>query len=190
MFKFYRSVLAAGVVALGLAACGDNVTVQPPPPPSGGGVTSVTVTPANITIGVGQTEQLALSVVADSGVVDDGQLDDRAMRLIATVSATGVGHRRRPRLDVDHRHLDCQSIPQLRGAGHRQQCGDLLDHAQHAEPGPGSELQRGRHGRTAGGSDCFADRVVLAHAVGCDGGERLHHDGRFLDMRHHGRVAG
>ena len=68
MFKFYRSVLAAGVVALGLAACGDNVTVQPPPPPSGGGVTSVTVTPANITIGVGQTEQLALNVVADSGV--------------------------------------------------------------------------------------------------------------------------
>ena len=44
MFKFYRSVLAAGVVALGLAACGDTVTVQPPPPQSGGGVTSVTVT--------------------------------------------------------------------------------------------------------------------------------------------------
>jgi len=89
MFKFYRSVLAAGVVALGLAACGDNVTVQPPPPPSGGGVTSVTVTPANITIGVGQTEQLALNVVADSGVAKTVNWTT-GNAAVATVSATGV----------------------------------------------------------------------------------------------------
>jgi hypothetical protein len=89
MFKFYRSVLAAGVVALGLAACGDNVTVQPPPPPGSGGVTSVTVTPANITIGVGQTEQLALNVVADSGA-DKTVNWTTGNAAVATVSDAGV----------------------------------------------------------------------------------------------------
>lgn len=89
MFKFYRSVLAAGVVALGLAACGDNVTVTPPPPPSGGGVSSVVVTPPSVTIGVGQTEQLAVSVVADSGV-DTGVNWTTGNAAVATVSATGV----------------------------------------------------------------------------------------------------
>ena len=89
MFKFYRSVLAAGVVALGLAACGDNVTVSPPPPSSGGGVTSVVVTPANFSIGVGQTEQLAVSVVADSGVATTVNWTT-GNQLVATVSNTGV----------------------------------------------------------------------------------------------------
>jgi hypothetical protein len=88
MFKFYRSVLAAGVVALGLAACGDNVTVSPPPPPSGG-VSLVTVTPPSITIGVGQTEQLAVSVVADSGI--STAVDwTTGNALVATVSSSGV----------------------------------------------------------------------------------------------------
>ncbi|MGH7524117.1 MAG: Ig-like domain-containing protein, partial [Gemmatimonadales bacterium] len=89
MFKFYRSVLAAGVVALGLAACGDNVTVSSPPPPSGGGVSQVTVTPPSVTIGVGQTEQLAVSVVADSGVATTVNWTT-GNSAVATVSATGV----------------------------------------------------------------------------------------------------
>ncbi|MGH7594402.1 MAG: Ig-like domain-containing protein, partial [Gemmatimonadales bacterium] len=89
MFKFYRSALAAGVVALGLAACGDNVTVQPPPPPSGGGVTAVNVTPANATVGVGQTIQLAASVIADSGVSTALNWTS-SNAAIATVSASGL----------------------------------------------------------------------------------------------------
>lgn len=66
MLKFYRSVLAAGVVALGLAACGDDVTVAPPPTGSGG-VTSVVVAPSSATVTVGSTIILAASVTADSG---------------------------------------------------------------------------------------------------------------------------
>ena len=67
MFKFYRSVLAAGVVALGLAACGDNVTVTNPP-----GTTpvvhSVSVVPVSQTVSVGQSGvTFVASVVADSG---------------------------------------------------------------------------------------------------------------------------
>jgi hypothetical protein len=89
MFKFYRSVLAAGVVALGLAACGDDVTVTNPPPPPAGGVTSVTVTPANASVGIGQQIQLAASVVADSGVSTDLNWTSSS-DLIATVSGTGL----------------------------------------------------------------------------------------------------
>ena len=89
MLKFYRSVLAAGVVTLGLAACGDNVTVAPPPPPPTAGVTSVTVTPANASVGIGQTIQLAASVVADSGV-STGLDWTTSNALIATVSSTGL----------------------------------------------------------------------------------------------------
>ncbi|HEY4319547.1 MAG TPA: Ig-like domain-containing protein [Gemmatimonadales bacterium] len=66
MFKFYRTALVAGAVALGLAACGDDVTVG-----NGGstrGVTSVNVTPANASVAIGQTLTLSASVIADSGV--------------------------------------------------------------------------------------------------------------------------
>ena len=65
MLKFYRSVLAAGVVALGLAACGDDVTVAPPG--GSGGVTSVIVAPSSATVTVGGTITLTASVTADSG---------------------------------------------------------------------------------------------------------------------------
>lgn len=90
MFKFYRSVLAAGVVALGLAACGDNAVVAPPPPPPpSAGVTSVTLTPANASVGIGQSIQIAASVVADSGVATTLNWTT-SNALIATVSATGL----------------------------------------------------------------------------------------------------
>lgn len=87
MLKFYRSVLAAGVVTLGLAACGDNVTIAPPPPPNTG--VTVTVTPTNASVGIGQTIQLAASVVADSGV-STGLIWTSSSAPIASVSNTGL----------------------------------------------------------------------------------------------------
>jgi hypothetical protein len=87
MLKVYRNVLVSGVLALGLAACGDKVTVTQPvtPPP---GVTSVTVTPANATVGIGQTIQLAATVVADSGI-STGLTWASSGPLIANVDQTG-----------------------------------------------------------------------------------------------------
>jgi hypothetical protein len=61
MKKLYRSAMFAGVLAFGVAACGDDVTlvdpVPPPPPPL-----SVTLTPANQTILVGETAVFAVGV--------------------------------------------------------------------------------------------------------------------------------
>ena len=75
MFKLYRSVLAAGAVALGLAACGDNVTVTNPPTPTPL-VHSVTVVPASQTVTVGQAGvTFVASVVADSGKASTVGLD-------------------------------------------------------------------------------------------------------------------
>ncbi len=68
MFKFYRSVLTAGIVTFGLTACGDDVTITDPPGPPAPGVTSVTVAPSTATVAVGQTVVFAASVIADNGV--------------------------------------------------------------------------------------------------------------------------
>jgi Bacterial Ig-like domain (group 2) len=64
MLKLYRRVLAAGAVAVGLAACGDKVTSVSPTPP---GVHSVTVAPATVNMTIGQSVTFAASVDADSG---------------------------------------------------------------------------------------------------------------------------
>ena len=88
MFKFYRSFLAAGIVTLGLAACGDDVTVQDPPTPPPPGVTSVTVAPASVTVTPGQSVVFAASVIADAGVSTAVTWTSSAPT-IATVDATG-----------------------------------------------------------------------------------------------------
>ncbi|HEY4099800.1 MAG TPA: Ig-like domain-containing protein [Gemmatimonadales bacterium] len=87
MLKVYRNVFVSGVLALGLAACGDKVTVTQPttPPP---GVTSVQVTPQNASVGIGQTIQLAATVVADSGI-STGLNWASSTNGIATVDQTG-----------------------------------------------------------------------------------------------------
>ncbi len=88
MLKFYRNVLAAGVVALGLAACGDKVTVTTPPPPTPL-VHLVTVVPTSITINMGQTGvTFVASVVADSGISSAVNWTS-TNSAVATVSATG-----------------------------------------------------------------------------------------------------
>jgi Big-like domain-containing protein len=66
MSKLYRSLLWSGLVAAGVAACGDDVTVTPTPPPTPG-VHSISVGPT-ATIFVGQTLQMTASVNADPGV--------------------------------------------------------------------------------------------------------------------------
>ena len=90
MFKFYRSVLAAGVVALGLAACGDNVTVSNPPTPTPV-VHSVTVVPASQTVTVGQAGvTFVASVVADSGKVNTVTWSSTNATVATVNSSTGV----------------------------------------------------------------------------------------------------
>ncbi len=71
MHKVSRSIFAGLLLLAGLTACGDKVTVAP-----GGGSTtsatprvySVTITPATVTLGAGQTVQLVATVNADAGL--------------------------------------------------------------------------------------------------------------------------
>ena len=58
MHKFMRNCLTASVLAIGLAACGDDVTVtQPPAPPAVPNITSFSVAPAAGALVPGQTVQ-------------------------------------------------------------------------------------------------------------------------------------
>jgi hypothetical protein len=71
MHKFYRSVLLTGLVAVGLAGCGDEVTVvqpPPPPPPPAPTVKSISVAPNPGTVAIGGTITMSAAVVADEGV--------------------------------------------------------------------------------------------------------------------------
>jgi hypothetical protein len=71
MHKFYRSVLLTGMVAVGLAGCGDDVTIvdpPPPPPPPAPTVKSISVAPNPGTVQVGQTITMSAAVNADPGV--------------------------------------------------------------------------------------------------------------------------
>lgn len=89
MQKVSRSLLLAGVLALGtfVAACGDKVSITPPPPPPTG-VFSVTVSPSNATINVGATIQLAVSVAADA-TTDKSVTWSSSAPGVASVDATG-----------------------------------------------------------------------------------------------------
>lgn len=66
MQKFTRSLFAVGAV-LGLAACGDDVSVTPPTPPLPAGIASVTVAPAQITIAIQEKVILTASVATTQG---------------------------------------------------------------------------------------------------------------------------
>lgn len=71
MHKFSRSVLLTGLVAVGLAGCGDDVTVvQPPPapPPPAATVKSITVAPNPGNVAIGGTITMSAAVIADEGV--------------------------------------------------------------------------------------------------------------------------
>lgn len=92
MQKLTRSFLLAGA-ALGLAACGDDVSVTPPTPAPAAVVTAVTVSPASISIAKGQTvvATAQVSVSSGSGTVDKTVAWSSADATIASVgAATGA----------------------------------------------------------------------------------------------------
>ncbi|MDE3216306.1 MAG: Ig-like domain-containing protein, partial [Gemmatimonadota bacterium] len=93
MHKVSRSIFAGLLVIAGLTACGDKVTVAP----GGGGSTtsatprvySVTITPATVTLGAGQSVQLVATVNADAGLARTVTWAS-TNTAIATASATGL----------------------------------------------------------------------------------------------------
>src|ERR1041385_5462313 len=84
MSKLYRSLLWSGLVAAGVAACGDDVSVVGPAKV----VHSVSVAPDGATISIGQTVQLVASVNADSGLATTGTWKSSDVAK-ATVDANG-----------------------------------------------------------------------------------------------------
>lgn len=90
MHKFLRKTMAATVFALGLAACGDDVTVTPPPEtPETPNITSFSVGPATVTLQVGQTAQASYNLQTKPGVNGTVAWVSSAPA-VATVSAAGV----------------------------------------------------------------------------------------------------
>lgn len=88
MQKFTRSLFAVGAV-LGLAACGDDVSVTAPPEPPAPTVTSVTVSPAQTTIKVGEKVILSANVAVNGAGVSTAVTWSSANAAIASVSAAG-----------------------------------------------------------------------------------------------------
>ena len=90
MQKFTRSLFAVGAV-LGLAACGDDISVTPPTPPPASTVSGVTVVPASITIATGEKVILTASVTTTQGTGSPATTVTwtSANAAIASVSASG-----------------------------------------------------------------------------------------------------
>jgi hypothetical protein len=89
MSKLYRSLLCSGLVAAGVAACGDDVTVTPPPPPPAATVHSVSVAPNPGNIAPGGTLQMVVSVNADAGVATTVAWTS-SNAAVVSVSGTGL----------------------------------------------------------------------------------------------------
>lgn len=93
MRKIFRSVLLTGMVAIGVAACGDDVTVvdpPPPPPPPAPAVKSITVTPDGASIQVGGTINMTAAVNADPGVATTVTWSSSDNTKATVVAGTGV----------------------------------------------------------------------------------------------------
>ncbi len=88
MQKLTRSLLALGAV-VGLAACGDDVTVTPPTPAPTPTVTGVTVSPAAVTIQIGEHVVFSAALQTNGTVTNTAVTWSSANTAIATVSATG-----------------------------------------------------------------------------------------------------
>src|SRR5215831_7037646 len=90
MSKLYRSLLWSGLVAAGVAACGDDVTVTPPAPPPAATVHSIAVAPNGVTVSVGSTVQMQAAVNADAGIATTVTWSINAPASVATISASGL----------------------------------------------------------------------------------------------------
>ncbi|HPF61985.1 MAG TPA: Ig-like domain-containing protein [Gemmatimonadales bacterium] len=92
MLKLYRNFLMAGVVSLGLAACGDDITVTEPPPtppaPETPNITSFSVSPTSATIAPGTFVQASATLITKPGVT--GAVTWASSNAaVATVDASG-----------------------------------------------------------------------------------------------------
>ncbi|MFN8571825.1 MAG: Ig-like domain-containing protein [Gemmatimonadaceae bacterium] len=88
MQKLTRSLLAFSAV-VGLAACGDDVTVTPPPTPVPPTVTGVTVAPTSVTIQIGEKVVFSAALQTNGTVTNTAVTWSTANATIASVSATG-----------------------------------------------------------------------------------------------------
>jgi hypothetical protein len=92
MKKLHRTALVAGVLAFGVAACGDDVTVvepTPPPPPP----LSVTLTPSNASVGVGEVADFAVGVSGGDAGATASWTCASSNTGVATVATTDTGCR-------------------------------------------------------------------------------------------------
>jgi hypothetical protein len=92
MKKLHRTALVAGVLAFGVAACGDDVTVvepTPPPPPP----LSVTLTPSNASVGVGEVADFAVGVSGGDAGATASWTCASSNTGVATVATTATGCR-------------------------------------------------------------------------------------------------
>jgi uncharacterized protein YjdB len=86
MRKLHRSMLWTGLVVAGVAACGDDVTVNPPTAT----VHSISVAPNGVTVGIGANIiTMSAAVNADAGVTNLGVTWSTSDATKASVSQTG-----------------------------------------------------------------------------------------------------
>lgn len=92
MLKLYRNFLMAGVVSLGLAACGDDLTItEPPPAPppvETPNITTFTVSPTSATIAPGTFVQASATLITKPGVTGAVTWNS-SNPAVATVDASG-----------------------------------------------------------------------------------------------------
>jgi len=90
MKKLYRSALFAGVLAMGVAACGDDVTIvepEPTPPPP----LQVSMSPSNQAINVGETAVFAVSVSGGAEGAQASWTCASSATGVATVATSAAG---------------------------------------------------------------------------------------------------
>lgn len=92
MLKLSRKFLLAGVLGLGLAACGDDVTVTepppPPPPPETPNITTFSVSPASATIAPNTFVQASYTLITKTGVTGTVSWES-SNGAVATVDGNG-----------------------------------------------------------------------------------------------------
>ena len=87
--KLYRNFLMAGVVALGLSACGDDLTItDAPPPATTENIQSFSVSPTSATIAPGNFVQASATLVTAEGVTGSVAWSS-SNPAVATVDANG-----------------------------------------------------------------------------------------------------
>ena len=88
--KLYRSALMAGLVAIGVGACGDDVQVvepTPPPPPP----LTATMAPASATVAVGNSVVFAVNASGGAAGAQASWTCASSNTGIATASNAGAG---------------------------------------------------------------------------------------------------